>query len=54
MRLVDKGWASMEACETVLTRTRVIEMNEWLDAIEEVEHMARKKPPEKPGPASRR
>lgn len=33
----------MTECETTLSRTRVLEMNEWLDAIEEAEFVAKEK-----------
>jgi hypothetical protein len=43
---VVKGWASIAELETTLTRERVIDANEMLDALEEAE--AKAHPPKPP------
>lgn len=46
MRLVAKKWCDLPGLEK-LTRRRVIDANEWLDALEEAESEAARKAQEK-------
>ncbi len=43
VRLAERGWCTMDAMSTIMTRQHVIDLNEYLDAIEEAEEVARLK-----------